>query len=227
MLLTPHAFHNLHWQKRRDTLLSLLNIPKDSEIAETLGLSITEALNTQSAKELSNACNKKLKTIDSTMLMVDAAKQERKLDASSNDYSSRRLKELEGNRSEQIMYRATIQQQIDEAERVQREKAQCIQDSLAERFSPLRFKVFDRHGDQTCQTLLYGREWNELSQGEKIKAGLRFISQLQEELGLVLPILIDEHESVADTKEWPMPTPQGQKIRFYHQANQELSISNQ
>jgi len=226
MLLTPHAFHNLHWQKRRDTLLSLLNIPKDSEIAETLGLSITEALNTQSAKELSNACSKKLKNIDNTMLMVDAAKQERKLDANSNDYSARRLKELEGNRSEQIMYRATIQQQIDEAERVQREKAQCIQDSLAERFSPLRFKVFDRHGDQTCQTLLYGREWSELSQGEKIKTGLRFISQLQEELGLVLPILIDEHESVADTKEWPMPQPQGQKIRFYHEPGKELSINN-
>jgi hypothetical protein len=91
----------------------------------------------------------------------------------------------------------------------------------------LRFKVFDRHGDQTCQTLLYGREWSELSQGEKIKAGLRFISQLQEEFGLVLPILIDEHESVADTKEWPMPRPQGQKIRFYHKAGTQLSISNQ
>jgi hypothetical protein len=226
MLLTPHAFHNMHWQKRRDTLLSLLNIPKDAEIAETLGLSITDALNTQSAKDLSSACNKKLKNIDNTMLMIDAAKQERKLDASSSEYSTRRVKELEGNRSEQIMYRATIQQQIDEADRVQREKAQCIQDSLAQRFSPLRFKVFDRHGDQTCQTLLYGREWSELSQGEKIKAGLRFISQLQEEFGLVLPILIDEHESVADTTEWPMPDPQGQKIRFYHEPNKALSINN-
>jgi len=229
MLLTPHAFHNMHWYQRRQTLLSFLDVPEDSEIAQTLGLSIAESLPGKSAKDLHNSLNKAKKQVDEILLLVSGANHERQydFDQGGTDFTQTRLDYLQNQRQQKLNDRATLEQQQDECNRVLQEKARLLEDVLASRYSPIRFKMFDKNGDMTCQTIVNGREWNELSQGEKIKAGLQLVEQLQKDFGVVVPILIDEHESVADTKEWPMPEPQGQKIRFYHQANTELSISNQ
>jgi ABC-type dipeptide/oligopeptide/nickel transport system ATPase component len=225
MLLTPHAFHNLHWYQRRETLLSFLDVPKDAEIAETLGLSIAESLPGKSAKDLHNNLNKQKKKIDEVLLMVNGGREERALDEDFTGFSVSRMEFLTEERQKKLNDRATIEQQQDECNRVLQEKARLIEDVLASRYSPIRFKMFDKSGDMTCQTIVNGREWNELSQGEKIKAGLQLLQNLQQDFGVVVPVLIDEHESVADTKDWPLPQPEGQKLRFYHVPNEKLSIN--
>jgi len=225
MLLTPHAFHNLHWYQRRETLLSFLDVPKDAEIAETLGLGIAEAASWQSAKDLHNSLNKQKKQVDEVLLMLNGGREERSLDEDFTAFSEARMQYLKDERLKKLRDRATLEQQQDECNRVLREKAKLIEDVLALRYDPVRFKMFDKNGDMTCQTIVNGREWNELSQGEKIKAGLQLLQNLQKDFGVVVPVLIDEHESVADTKDWPMPQPQGQKIRFYHEPDKKLSIN--
>jgi len=102
LLLTPHAFHNLHWYQRRQTLLSFLDVPEDSEIAQTLSLSVAENLPGKSAKDLHNSLNKAKKQVDEILLLVSGANHERQydFDQGGTDFTQARLDYLQNQRQQ-------------------------------------------------------------------------------------------------------------------------------
>lgn len=229
LMLTPHALHNVHWSQRRDFLISLAGNFCNADIANELGLSVESLVRQYSLEFAQKTVNARLRNSDQLLGEINNREAERNLDHNSTKFTEQRLQKLGEARAHALHKRAGNVQQHDELNRLIEEKVRLVEGRLAEIFEPVRWKMWERDskGDhkQTCRALINGRDWPELSTGEKIKTGLQILQIMQQHYNIALPCIVDEHESAAHTDEWPMPNPRCQKIRLYHKPNKELSIN--
>ena len=104
-------------------------------------------------------------------------------------------------------------------------KCHMLTDKVNTLFPGLEWQLFTRNitNDdlvETCELRMHGVGYRDLSQGEKIKAGLIIVNTLQEKLQTVNPVWIDGAESITFT-----PVVKGQLVLLKAQENiNELKI---
>lgn len=79
-------------------------------------------------------------------------------------------------------------------------KCNALTDAVSSLFPGLEWRLFKKNITddgihETCELLMHGVPYINLSTGEKIKAGLIIINTLQEKLNMVNPVFIDNAES--------------------------------
>lgn len=104
-------------------------------------------------------------------------------------------------------------------------RCRLVSDKVNTLFPGLEWQLFTRNitNDdlvETCELRMHGVGYRDLSQGEKIKAGLIIVNTLQEKLQTVNPVWIDGAESITFT-----PVVKGQLVLLKAQENiKELKI---
>lgn len=104
-------------------------------------------------------------------------------------------------------------------------RCRLVSDKVNTLFPGLEWQLFTRNitNDdlvETCELRMHGVGYRDLSQGEKIKAGLIIVNTLQEKLQTVNPVWIDGAESITFT-----PVVKGQLVLLKAQENiNELKI---
>jgi hypothetical protein len=95
---------------------------------------------------------------------------------------------------------AGVEQEVIACEEFIKTKVNLIEDKVAEKFQGLRFKLFNtliNNGiEECCEVLKDGVPFGALSNGAKIKCGLKIIDVLQKHYNLFVPVFIDNAEGV-------------------------------
>lgn len=104
-------------------------------------------------------------------------------------------------------------------EKFARAKCSMLTDRINAFFSEVKWRLFDIQINggiaECCECLLYNKAYStSLSTGEKVTAGLDCINALSKHFGVIMPVFVDNAESVSRI----LPTA-GQQIRLYHDAN--------
>ena len=111
-----------------------------------------------------------------------------------------RIKELNEEASVLSLRLATVEQEVIACEEFIKTKVTLIEDKVAEKFQGLRFKLFNtliNNGvEECCEVLKDGVPFGALSNGAKIKCGLKIIEVLQKHYDLFVPVFIDNAEGV-------------------------------
>ena len=81
-----------------------------------------------------------------------------------------------------------------------KKKVELIESKVSEKFGGIRFKLFETliNGglSECCETLIDGVPFSVLSNGKKIKCGLKIIEVLQKHFDLKAPVFVDNAEGV-------------------------------
>lgn len=119
---------------------------------------------------------------------------------------------------------ATLEGQLEQAEKFQHEKIRHFETQINGQFEHVRFKLFDRLIDgtlrDTCEVMLDGVPYSALSKGEKLKAALDIFKALQKHYGVEMPLIIDDAESYTQNSFVELPN---QKF-FFRVTDTELAI---
>ena len=119
---------------------------------------------------------------------------------------------------------ATLEGQLEQAEKFQHEKIRHFETQINGQFEHVRFKLFDRLIDgtlrDTCEVMLDGVPYSALSKGEKLKAALDIFKALQKHYGVEMPLIIDDAESYTQNSFVDLPN---QKF-FFRVTDTELVI---
>lgn len=230
LILTPHAFNNLHWKVRRELLFDMIDLPTDYELASKHWKALVNQIENQDLDNVQRQMKKEQKEAKDKIWEYGIRSDELANVMDSHDFvRSKRAEHLENQRFIYMKKQGACQQILDEIEELLNYKAELIQKKLAKVFPEVEFKMFEEqlNGElkATCETMWHGRSWDELSAGEKISVGLRIVQSLQRHYNFKAPVIIDEHESVAGTRELPLPELDCQVIRLYHVPNKELEVS--
>lgn len=228
LLINPHALSQLNWKKRRDFLISLLPKESNFELAKSHYPELVPYLEKQGLPAFQDWLSQKRKDHTNNINECNIRMQERNLDDS--DFSKSRIDNLEAAKESSITHKAQVQKLQDQVNSLIEYKIKLLEDAINMKFAPIHFKLFEQqlngNWKETCYIMYEGRTWDELSQGERIKAGLYIIKALQRHYNFKAPVIIDEHESVAGTKELPLPELDCQVIRLYHVPEKELTIEH-
>lgn len=113
----------------------------------------------------------------------------------------KRIEELCEREKELTAEYERMSQEMFLIEEFQRVQARALEEKVASKFRYVRFRLFEEQVNgglaETCETLYKGVPYSKgLNNGAKIQAGLDIINTLQEHYGFVVPIWLDNRESV-------------------------------
>lgn len=113
----------------------------------------------------------------------------------------KRIEELKTREKELTAEYERMSKEMFLIEEFQRVQARALEEKVASKFRYVRFCLFEEQVNgglaETCETLYKGVPYSKgLNSGGKIQAGLDIINTLQEHYGFVVPIWLDNRESV-------------------------------
>ncbi len=127
--------------------------------------------------------------------------------------SRNKVAELEASRRTISDNIGKLEQGLADIEEYVHLRAKLISEAVNERFQEVEFKLFDVQVNggikETCEVLMHKTPYRNLSNAEKIKAGIHIINTLSGFYGVINPILIDNRESVSH-----IPATNSQVINF-------------
>ena len=111
-----------------------------------------------------------------------------------------RITELKASQKKHAAELEQIDREIILCEDFTREKVSMLTESVNEKFSPLSFKLFDQQINggiaETCEVLMNGVPYGDLSRGQKAVAGLSIIKVLSDHYGISVPVFVDDAEGI-------------------------------
>ena len=112
----------------------------------------------------------------------------------------RRLAELKTEQKTLAIEVEKIDKEIMLCEDFTKSKVSMLTESVNAKFSPLSFKLFDQQINggiaETCEVLMNGVPYGDLSRGQKAIAGLSIIKVLSDHYGITCPVFCDDFEGV-------------------------------
>lgn len=102
--------------------------------------------------------------------------------------------------AEQLLEGNRLQEEVNDYVRF---KTALINEQVQKIFKTVRFKFFEYHmnggfNDQMCEIMCNGVDWVNMNSALKVNAGMEIIKAMQETYRVVLPIWIDNRESIID-----------------------------
>ena len=111
-----------------------------------------------------------------------------------------RIKELEAEKKQFAKLLEQIDKEIMLCEDFTRAKVSMLTESVNSKFAPLSFKLFDVQINggiaETCEALMHGVPYSDLSRGQKAIAGLSIIKVLSDHYGISVPVFVDDAEGI-------------------------------
>ncbi len=152
--------------------------------------------------------------LDKTLAQADRMKKDKT-----------RIIELEKREKELAQFLADILQQLADIDEYKTKQSQAIESAVNDKFKYVTFKLFNRllndSIEDTCEAMLDGVPYKDISYGQKICVGLDVINTLSAHCGISTPIFIDNAEGLTYVVE-----AQSQVIRLVAAKGvKELSVS--
>ena len=111
-----------------------------------------------------------------------------------------RIAELKSEQKKHAAQLEQIEKEIMLCEDFTRAKVSMFTESVNSKFFPLSFKLFDQQINggiaETCEVMLDGVPYGDLSRGQKAIAGLSIIKVLSDHYGISAPTFIDDAEGI-------------------------------
>lgn len=170
----------------------------------------------QAEHTLDNMCKQSLNAQDNQQAAIraEAEQNKKQLQAQRDDLRDklslkaeydnrqRRIEELETQMQQLAQQLALLEEDDTEAEQLEHATIEDLQDRVNGLFSLVRFQMFDQkiNGNvkATCTLTMHGVPYADLSNSEKINAGLDVINAMCRHNNTFAPIIIDNAESVND-----------------------------
>lgn len=154
----------------------------------------------QEISSLSTPDTKKIdKEIAETQAKIEAHDQAGRNLKRLNDIDAR-VRELEIEKKRHAALLEQIDKEIMLCENFTRAKVSMLTESVNAKFSPLSFKLFDQQINggiaETCEVLISGVPYGDLSRGQKAIAGLSIIKVLSDHYGISVPVFVDDAEGI-------------------------------
>ncbi len=180
----------------------------EAAIGEPAGEQLTTLFNNRKALEEQKA------ELDKALAQSDQMKK-----------NAARIKELETREKEIAQSIADIEQQLDEIGQYKAAESKAVEESVNSKFKYVKFKLFNiiLNGsvEDTCESMLNGVTYSDLSTGQKILVGVDIISVLSKHYGLSIPLFCDNLESMTLPLDFD-----GQLIKLVAMKSQEkLSVN--
>lgn len=136
---------------------------------------------------------------------------------------AKRIEELEEQVKALNQQLTEYEQREDSAQELNRRKTEMLQSKVNRLFSLVKFKMFNKlmngNLEPTCECMMHGIPYRDLSNSEKINAGLDILNVMCEKHGHTAPVWIDNAESCNEI----LPTV-GQQIQLTVSTDKELKI---
>lgn len=130
-----------------------------------------------------------INTLNETLAQADRLDKDRK-----------RVSELEAKEKDLAQEIAEIDRQLHDIERYNAEYSSLIEAAVNDKFKYVTFKMFKEFLNEglkdTCEAMLNGVPYPDMSAGQQILCGIDIINVLSEHYGLSVPLFIDHAESV-------------------------------
>ena len=111
-----------------------------------------------------------------------------------------RIVELKAEKKKYAQKLEQIDKEIMLCEDFTRAKVSMLTESVNSKFSPLSFKLFDQQINggiaETCEVMMNGVPYSDLSRGQKAIAGLSIIKVLSDHYGVSVPVFVDDAEGI-------------------------------
>lgn len=238
LFINPSYLPSLHWKEQRFVVEQLVDIPDKDNFADEVSHShclekICEVMDTgqtvdQLKKQARDYRKKYEQNIEACNSVIKELKELHNMGVLGEDVTNDRVGNYQKDIDLYVRYKAEKQQLIDELETFEFERARLLQDKLNGLFkdNPVYFTLFlqNKKGEykETCQLTYSGRTWNQLSTGERIKAGLFLINVFQKQFNVNAPIVIDNYESVTQSGELNFPEISSQQIKLKTTEEEKL-----
>lgn len=158
-------------------------------------------------------------------LRFEMAEFERKIASSDNSAIDERISELQAEQREVAQKVADMEKMIYLLESFIRYKMDMISESINGKFDGICFKLFELQVNgglkETCECTVDGVPYSSLNNGHRIVSGLNIIKALQELYGVLVPIFVDNAESIND---FNLPKMDCQMILLTVSEDKELRV---
>lgn len=139
--------------------------------------------------------------------------------------SEKRIAELTAQQRTLNQQLADLEKQDYTAERFEIATIQDLQDRVNGLFGMVKFNMFKQmingNREPTCELTLHGTPFKDLSNSEKINAGLDVINAMSQFNSVFAPVIVDNAESITDV----LPT-QSQQILLIVSRDEQLTVIN-
>jgi len=152
------------------------------------------------------AAQEKLNKINESLAQADNYRKARK-----------RINELEAREKELAQLTADTEKEFDRIQQFKMAESKMIEVAVNDRFKHVEFKLFEYYlnGEikDTCEALLNGVPYPDMSSGQKILTGIDIVNTLSEHYGVSIPLFIDHAESITYPIETEMQTIQLKAVK--------------
>lgn len=136
-----------------------------------------------------NVANEEFSKVNAALAQADRARQDKE-----------RIAELEAKEKDLSQKIADIDRQLADCADYRAAESRLIESAVNGRFTHIQFKLFNynQNGsiEDTCEAMLNGVPYADLSTGQQILAGVDVINALSEHFGISVPLWVDHSESL-------------------------------
>lgn len=147
------------------------------------------AVQLEALERRKNIANEELIKVNAALAQADRAKQD-----------TARIAELEAKEKDLAQKIAQVDQQLADCADYRAAESRLIESAVNGRFTHVQFKLFNynQNGsiEDTCEAMLNGVPYTDMSTGQQILAGVDVINALSEHFGVSVPLWIDHAESL-------------------------------
>jgi len=152
-----------------------------------IGAPVTEQLDAIESRK--NEAQRELDKVNTALAQADRAKADKT-----------RIAELEAKEKDLAQKIADIDRELAEIDQYKAAESRLIEEAVNSRFTHVQFKLFNYNLngsiEDTCEAMLNGVPYMDMSTGQQILAGVDVINALSEHYGISVPLWIDHAESL-------------------------------
>lgn len=153
--------------------------------------------------QLGRPLHEQIEAIDAEVARIDQQLNEINTALAQSDRAQRdkaRIKELEADEKRISQQIADTDKLLDDIDQYKAAESAMIEQAVNEKFRIVKFKLFNQllNGslEDTCEAMLEGVPYNDLSTGQKIIVGIDIINALSKHYGISCVLFIDNAESL-------------------------------
>jgi DNA repair exonuclease SbcCD ATPase subunit len=161
-----------------------------------------------SLEVISSASDKQVQTLQADLASIDSEIndiQQRKSNLELIKRQDARIEELKAQEKKLGNQLAQLDNLLYLADRFVQLKASDVEAEVNESFHSVRWKLFETQVNggvkACCEAQVNGKDYGSLSNAEKVNAGLDIVNTLGQKMGLILPVWIDNAESISHPME--------------------------